>query len=67
MNKITRYFIGENDLDIVSGTEIVNLEIDGDTCSGNLMVNVFSWATMPSLEKTYIPKKFVFEMEFIKL
>lgn len=67
MNKITRYFVGENDLDINYGTEIINLEINGDMCSGNLLLNVFSWATMPSLERTYLPKKFIFEMEFIKL
>lgn len=67
MNKITRYFVGENNLNINSGTEIVNLEIDGDMCSGNLMLNVFSWATMPSLERTYLPTKFVFEMEFVQL
>lgn len=67
MNKITRYFIGENDLDINYGTEIINLEIDGDTCSGNLLLNVFSWATLPSPEKICLPKKFVFEMEFVQL
>lgn len=67
MKIMKRYFVIDNNEGIEWGTEIINVYFGDDFVTGNLMINVFSWASLPSQEKTTLPRKCVVEKEFTTL